>query len=381
MTQGRTQQLLASLKTIWHHLWQDLKIYTNSRLHSSNDIVGLVILYPFVKILKFRVTNSSLVVEHCALIPLPANTVAPKPILEILNISVIAALIQDRFAKLNIQTVQVACALNRSVALIKTFTINPALTTTEIEERAWLEANRLFPSLSNDIYIDFYPTNIINNETKKRDVILVVCRKDKIEPYVELARAANLQLRVLDVNCYALQRALILITPNYPNIKIFALLNIDFFSISLTIIENQNLIYSYETHYNGESLFEYYQAKYYQTTKPNLDSATDSSSSDIQTLLQQHLGNQITNTMQFFYSSCPTIRIEDIFVAGDCIYCIPDLPHFIATKIAKNTIVANPLQDLILPTKNQAELSRYSSAMMLACGLALSKPNPVETRI
>jgi type IV pilus assembly protein PilM len=80
---------------------------------------------------------------------------------------------------------------------------------------------------------------------------------------------------------------------------------------------------------------------------------------------------QVSRSLQFFFSSSPYNGVDHIVLAGGCA-SIADIDELIAQKTGTETSIANPFANMALSNKVRPEsLSNDAPAMMIACGLAL----------
>jgi type IV pilus assembly protein PilM len=75
--------------------------------------------------------------------------------------------------------------------------------------------------------------------------------------------------------------------------------------------------------------------------------------------------------LQFFYSSTPFNNVDQVMLAGGCAQ-IPGISEMIADRVGVPTNIANPFASMSLSNRvRPQQLSADSSALMVACGLAL----------
>ena len=83
------------------------------------------------------------------------------------------------------------------------------------------------------------------------------------------------------------------------------------------------------------------------------------------------IGQQISRSLQFFYSSSTYSSVDQIILAGGCA-SITGLDELIEGKIGTPATIANPFANMAVSSnvKPQA-LSNDAPSLMIACGLAL----------
>lgn len=351
--------------------WKSAKQQVTSFLQSfdrskvKSNLIGLVINPQYLKLLKIRQVNNQYEVEYFNIVELPEGLMKD---LEISNPEAIADHLKKMMNHAKLGTNEVVMAIPRSATIVKTITVDHRLTQDEIESRVWLEAGRLFPNLIGDIYLDFVVNGSSPLDSTKHEVLIVACRKEQLTPYLDILRLSNLTAKVVDVNYYAYERALSLITSQSPEAKSVAFINIRFGMIDLLGIHEGKLVYTHELAYDGQHLMKLR----YPDDRP-VDASEVNDTSVFHEAFKNTIGLHLKHALQFFYSSRPNVRLDKIILGGDVPATIPGVLEFVRKETAKSVELANPFTQMkIAPTVNAARLMQYSPAMMLCCGLALT---------
>lgn len=334
-------------------------------------VVGLEISPAYIKLIKIDHSKSPYIIESCLIEPVPPGLINKD---EIKDYEAVSEIIKEMFAKGGIATTFVALAIPRSLAIIKNITIDARLTVEDIESRAWIEANRLFPELVGDVYLDFSIVGPSEQDPSQLEVTLVACRKDNIKPYLEVLRQAGLTVKMVDINCYALQRALpLLITPEQQK-ETTALFNMDIDLSTLIVTKNNHMLYSHDQGFAGGRLVAL-TTKYLQDAGIQPNQVTDAllEDSGYQAILTEGLTSHLRHTVHFFYSSRPNISIKKMILSGDCA-SIPLIDKFIQREISIETEIADPKDNLKFDPKiADCHCQVKITALIECCGLAISK--------
>lgn len=344
----------------------------NVSVSGTQDLAGIDIGPDRIKLLRIDSTSSPYQVLEYASTPLAPGLIVKD---EIKDSAAIGAALREMLKKSGITAKYAAVAIPRTLAIIKTITIDKRLNSSDIETRAWIEANRLFPDLVGNIYLDFTVTGPSVQEPDQLDLLLVACRKEHIKSYLEIVYQGGLIPKIVDVNCYALERMLQLAMASSPERKTVALLNVNVTQSSLVVIHNQQLIHAHDQGYDGQRLItqveEYVKNKHAQ---PGMeDSPIVVQDAAYHKLLQENFISHLRHMIHFFYSSRSNITLDEIILSGDCTV-IPDFASFIEKEIGIKTVLANPFADMQINSRlNTDEIEKISSTLMLCSGLALSK--------
>ena len=82
---------------------------------------------------------------------------------------------------------------------------------------------------------------------------------------------------------------------------------------------------------------------------------------------------EVTRAIQFFYTSTPYTRVDQLFLAGGCAL-IPGLLDIIANRTKISTAVISPFKGMQLgPSVRESQLRADAPAYLVACGLALRR--------
>jgi type IV pilus assembly protein PilM len=339
---------------------------------SDKSLIGLELDNDRIKFVQIKQTVTPFCLENYLIQMIPGTLMIKD---EIKDINGIAQEISQLFHDRQITGADIALAIPRALAVIKTITIDKRLTESDIESRAWIEANRHFPDLVGNIYLDYFINGESSQDSNQWELILVACRKDNIKPHQDCITQAGFNPQIVDINCYALERALrYLVDKQYPDIKTIALLNINIQLSTLVVLHQGVLIHAHDQSYDGLRLFNqtrnYVQEKQAQSQVAlELDLINDPGYQDI---LKESLISHLRHTMHFFYSGKPNITIDKLMLAGDCA-TIHSLAQFIEREINIPTEVANPFVGMTFASEvDQATLLKQAPALMMCCGLSMS---------
>lgn len=350
--------------------WLNLKpgtLVVNSLLQGrgAEPLIGLDIGPEQLRLLQINLSNSPYRVENYSVSALPEGVIVKD---EIKDFSAVSHAIREMFRNSNISTKSVALAIPRSLAIIKNITVDARLNSEEIESRAMIEANRHFPDLVGDSYLDFVITGPSAQDKNQLELILVACRKEQIKPYLEIIRLSGLIPKIVDINSYALERALPLTLSSESPLETVALLNININLSTFIVIQNGNLIHAHDQTFDGHRLMS--QVKAYCKTKGT--DQPDQNDEEYLTILRENLISHLRHIVHFFYSSRSHITIQQIILSGDCA-SMPHLANFVQKEIGVETILADPFKKMVFAKNiNAEELKKNGAAMMLCCGLAMS---------
>lgn len=322
------------------------------------DFVGLEIGLESIKLLKINTSEKPNRVETFLTAEIPAGAVNKN---QLVDYFAIATVLKNMYKKAEIKSKSVVMAIHLSTAMIKNITLDNRLTADEIEARTWIEANRYFPDLVGDIYLDFTVVGPSIKDSSQVEVILVACRKDQIKPYLEICKLAGLTPKAIDVNSYALERALLRMVSAQREMNTYGILNLNLDLSTFVVIKKDSLLYAHEQTFEGQRLMS--QVKEYFKNPKNDANYTQ--------LLKETLSAHLRHTMHFFYSNRPNMGIGHLIISGDCA-TIPELALFVQQEMRIPSSIADPFTHWSIAQEIDAEeLKQNAPTLVLCYGLAL----------
>lgn len=340
-------------------------------------LLGIDISSSTVKLLELiQIPNNNYRVESFAVIPLPAGAIVEKSIKDqgSLATSIKQALIASKSNLLH-----TAVAVSDSSVITKILPIDASLNEQEIEHQVMLEADKFVPYPLEEVSFDF---DIIGPSAKHADyldVLIAASRAENVQTRIATFKAAGLDLEVVDVESYAVERACSLIADSLPNNGIdqtIAVIDIGSVLTNLTVLHNLRTIFTREEVFGGAQLTKdiqrHYGISYAQAglAKKTGELPEDYASTVLAPFIESAV-LQVRRALQFFFSASQHHKINHIVLAGGTAL-LPNLAKTIETEIGIPTTVANPFANMeISPKVNASILGNDAASMMLCCGLAL----------
>lgn len=341
----------------------------------SKPILGLDISSTTVKLLELSKQGDSYRVESFAVKPIPANAIVEKNIAEPEAVSnVLKAVVTQSKTKVK----DAAVAVAGSAVITKTIELPGNLNDDELEAQINLEADQHIPYPREDVAIDFEVVSDADNNGDNVSVLLAACRRENVEVREGVIEEADLQAEAIDVEAYAMERAFSLLAPQLGTMadKTVAILDIGATMTTLSVLEAGKIIYTREQMFGGKQLTDEIMRRYGLSSE-EADMAKrrgglpDDYSDEVLAPFLDSIVQQITRSLQFFFSSTSYNEVDSIVLAGG-VASIEDLPQMIEQKLAVPTMVANPFANMTLASKvNAASLEAEAPSLMIAAGLAM----------
>jgi type IV pilus assembly protein PilM len=178
----------------------------------------------------------------------------------------------------------------------------------------------------------------------------------------------------VDVNSYALERAMQAMLPQEAKAQTIALLNVNLAQSSMIVMHKMQMIHAHDQTFDGLRLIkqvdDFIKTKRAQPGMENMPMVAADAA--YHAILQENFLSHLRHTIHFFYSSRSNITIDKIMLAGDCTI-IPDFAAFIENEIGIKTTLADPFANMKINSRlDAAEIMKIAPTMMLCSGLALS---------
>lgn len=340
------------------------------------SILGIDISSFAVKILEISGSRDSLCVEGYGHELLPSNALDGNVIKDI---DAVADCIKRVIVKSKLTAKQVAVAVPDSAVISKVIQVNDGLTDQEMEELVVIEADKYIPYPIDEINLDFEIQGHSAKNSALLDILIVASRAENVNSRVEAITRAGLEVKVVDVESYAVERVAQLFSKDLPaggQDKIVPIIDIGANYTHLFVLNNMKLIFSREEKFGGMQLIESIAERYNMTLEQAIAAKNENqlpSDYELEVLepFKEMVLLQVKRTLQFFYSTSQYSFVDHILLAGG-VARQSGLANLIQEQLNVPTTVANPLTSMSFGKNiNIDSLNTDAPALMVSCGLAL----------
>ena len=190
---------------------------------------------------------------------------------------------------------------------------------------------------------------------------------------------AALKPAVVDIEAHAMKRAFDLIKaqlgPSSDELVV-AVVDIGATMTTLSVLADDKAIYTREQLFGGKQLTEEIQRRYSLSFEEaglakKQGGLPDDYNEEVLQPFKEAILQQVTRSLQFFFSSSQYDDVDYIVLAGGTA-SIAGLDDMIEAKLGTPTVIANPFADMSISSKVDANaLANDAPALMIACGLAM----------
>lgn len=344
----------------------------------SPPLIGLDISSFDIKLVELTESGSkSYRLERYASEPLPKGAVLDG---NIENIEQVVDTIKKLLKKSGSNAKNVALAMPASAVITKKIYLPAALSDQALEVQVESEASQYIPFSMDEVSLDFCVIGPAANE-EDMEVMLAASRKEKVEDRVAVTEAAGLNAKVMDIESYAARAAvqrLIDKQANEGRDQVYAVFQLGAKRTYIYIIFNGEVVYEREQQFGGSQLTQDIVRNYglsqdeAEVKKKNGD-LPDSYEMELLEPFLENAALEVTRAIQFFFTSTPYTRVDQIFLTGGCAV-LTGLADIVAERTKISTAVVSPFKGMELaPGVNEKALRNDAPAYAIACGLALRR--------
>lgn len=342
---------------------------------TAKPMLGLDISSSAVKLIELSKSGDSYKVEAYRVLPLPPNVVVEKNIADVSGLAdVIAKVVSASGSKLK----DAAVAVSGSSVITKEIEMPAGLSALQMEAQIEVEADQYIPYSMDEVSFDFEVIGGVEGNPDLVRVLLAACRQDNVEQRREALEEAGLNPKVVDVEGFAIERAFKLLENQLEQVgeQVVAIVDVGATMFSFSVLVDGKTIYTREQLFGGKQLSEEIQRRYGLSAEEAGEAKRkgglpEDYESEVLSPFKEALIQQISRSLQFFYSSSPYNYIDQLFLAGG-VSATEGLVDDVESAIGLPTAVANVLAGMqVSKSVNSSALENDAPAMMLAVGLAL----------
>ena len=289
---------------------------------------------------------------------------------------VISSLINN----LKIKNKKVAISISGYSVIVKKINL-AVMTEEELEKHIESEAEQYIPFDIEDVYLDFQDLKTNTATEARTDVMLVAAKRDVVDGYLNMLRAAGLQPVVVDVDAFALENAF---EANFGMTDNVALVDIGASKMNINIISHGSSILARDVVLGSRQLTEQIENLFgigfaeAEALKTGEALAKDKQA-ELEVLFANTCSQWVTEVkraIDFYYSNHPDETISKIVLSGGGAK-IQGLTEFFAKETDIPVEIFNPFKQTAVDSRtiDPAYLKSIAPEMTLAAGLAT---RPVE---
>lgn len=341
----------------------------------SKALIGVDISSTSVKVLELSHNNGRYQVEAYASEPLPPNAIVEQAIS---NDEAVGEAIRKAVGRSRTSAKRAAIAVAGSAVITKTVQMSSKLSDDEMDLQIRAEADQYIPYPLEEVALDWEVQGESDQVPDSVDILLAACRSETVERRKDAVEYADLEAGVVDVEAFCTERAFELLQSQLEgdDIETVAVLDIGATMTTLSVLHEGKSIYTREQLFGGLQLTEDIMRRYglseEEATRSKLDGdLPDDYESEVLEPFRKAVVQQVSRSLQFFYSSSQFNDVDFVVLAGGT-SAIPLLAENVEEDLGVATLIANPFMNMTLSQKvNASLLANDAPSLMIACGLAM----------
>ncbi len=262
----------------------------------------------------------------------------------------------------------------------------PPMTKQELTAAVRYEAERYLPYNIKEVYMDYQVLGETTEDNRRMlDVIVVAARQDVVDQIVAVADAARVQLRILDVESFALLRSAV---PMSENGHTTAIVDFGAEASDILITEGQRLRFTRNIPIGGAVLInaiheamdvDAAMARSLLEEKGQVleegAASPDHTTERLHDIIAPHIGDLVTEirrSLDYYQTRSRSAVVNQILLAGG-LARLKNLDRTIATELGLATAVASPFVNLKVSAQAfpDERLQAAGPTMAVAVGLAM----------
>jgi type IV pilus assembly protein PilM len=346
---------------------------------SSPPLAGLDISTSSVRLVELEDAGKGVLrLERYAAEPLPRGAVVDG---NIDNLDQVAEAVRRVWKKSGTRARHVALGMPPAAVITKKIILPAGLSEDQLEVQVESEASQYIPFALDEVSLDFDVIGQAPASIEDMEVMLAAARREKVEDRVAIAEAAGLIATVMDIESYAARAALDRLTNGHPGAKpgqIVALFQVGAQATHVSVLQDGDTIYEREQPFGGYQLTQdigrafglsFEEAE----TRKRADDLPENYRADLLTPFLESAALEVTRAIQFFFTSTPHTRIDQIYLAGGCA-ALPGLVELIGSRTRIPCSVVAPFEGMSYgPLVREHQLRQDGAAYLVACGLAMRR--------
>ena len=295
------------------------------------------------------------------------------------NFDQVADAVRRIWKKSGTRARHVALGMPPGAVITKKIILPAGMGEDQLEVQVESEASQYIPFALDEVSLDFDVVGPSASSPDDMEVMLAAARREKVEDRVAIAEAAGLTATVMDVESYAARAALERTTAGArADDSIVALFQIGATMTYVSFMVNGDTVYEREQAFGGNTLTQDIVRSYglaYEEAEARKRSGDlpENFRADLLTPFMENAALEVTRAIQFFYTSTPYTRVDQIWLAGGNAL-LPGLVDLVGGRTRIPTAQVAPFEGMLLaPGVREQQLRQEGPAYLVACGLALRR--------
>jgi type IV pilus assembly protein PilM len=343
----------------------------------NRALLGVDVSTTSVKVLELSRSGSGYAVESYAVEPLPDGAVVDK---EFRDAGALGQALARAVKRSGSRLKHCAMAVSSSIIIARTLRLSSKLSEAELEGQVKVEADQFIPYNLEDVSLDFQVLGDNDTNPGMLDVHVVASRREHIDSRVAIAEAAGLDLQLVDVEAYAVERTTNLMLEQIEDRMrrpVVAVVDVGATATTVYVLsQGQGVIYTRELDFGGrvltEQIMRRYELDWAEAGRQKVQGGLPADyAATVLEPFKQDMVDQVQRLLQYFYATRPQANIDQIFLGGGCA-SVHGVDRMLQEATGTPVVIANPFKGMSIGKRiNQERFLNDVPATLPAVGLAL----------
>ena len=344
---------------------------------ANRPILGVDMTVSGVKLVELAQSGESYRVETYASEPIPADSMDAT---DIVDIEAVAKAVRRALKRSGTRSREAAVAIAGDAVVSRMTRVPGQLSVDEMQAHVAFQAEQFLPFPIEEANLDFDVVGPSEVAPGMLDVLLVAARSVHVSQRQRALRAGGLEVRVVEPEQHALERACRLLTHQMIGGGLrqsIAVVEFGAVTTTFSALSDRKLVYTRDFAFGGQQLTEEIMERFglnaeeAERAKQTGD-LPESHAADLLDGFREDMAQQVSRSLQFFLASHSNVgQPVQVLVCGGCAK-LPGVAEAVATRLGIPAQIVDPLGHVNVTAKADALGVRGGdTGLMTACGLAL----------
>jgi type IV pilus assembly protein PilM len=350
-------------------------------MSEGNNLVGVDIGTSSIKVCQVKETRKGLRLTNLGYTALPRQTIVDG---HVLNAPAVVEALMRVLSEARIKQKEVALSISGQAVIIRKITV-PMMTAAELDEQIQWEAEQHIPFDIKDVHVD-YEVLRRRPEAGQMDLLLVAAKREEVNDYSDIARAAKLKPVVVDIDAFTVQN-LFEINRGIPPEQTFAIINVGASLASINIVSKGASAFTRDIANGGNYITEQIQKQlgvpFEQAEEFKCQAAAGNAPPQVLSIIDtvcDSIAGEIQRSVDFYHATSGEPEMHRVYLTGGSSN-LPALPNAISRRSRVGVELIPPLERIAVEGKDVSPQLLQSRAAQLCVALGLSLRKEKERRL
>jgi type IV pilus assembly protein PilM len=339
-------------------------------------MVGLDIGSHAVKAVLLSQSDKGYKLDAYAIEPLPKGAVVDR---EVQDIEAVGNAIAKVKKSLSASVNNAVAAVSGSTVITKIIYMDIALSEDELAGQIEVEADNHIPYPLDEVSLDFEILEVNETDPAKNNVLLSAARTETVAARVSAMEAGGYIAKAIDVESYALDRAIELCLPLLPDDageKTVAMVDIGATMMLFAVNENGRNVFTRDQLFGGEqytrSIVSYYNKTFEEAEHLKISGELPPNYSfEVLAPFQTMLVQQVRRVIQMYLTASGKEKVDYLLISGGCAR-VEGIEQLLRDELGIHALIVDPFNNIALSKSIDPEaLAQVAPQFTLSLGLAL----------